>query len=332
MGTPQDVSVGISVAESVFGTPVTTTRWYEILSETLDISKVVKQGGGLRAGGRYPRSARRYNVAQSNVGDVTMEVASKGMGLWWNMLLGANTYTLVGGTTWQGVFTDGDTPPSHTVQKGLPQAGGSVDAYTFDGMMPASWELDFPNQDLLTLKTTFLGQDLSTAIGYAAPSYASAPSLFTFAGGTVSNGALTAPTTTVLGSAASVVADIRGGSVMVDRNLSQRFNMNGTGRISKPTVGLHAGTFKLDAEYDSTAFRDAYINETPMVLVLNWQAGSLSTGFETLQVILSECKFDGEMPKSNGTDLIVPSLSGTFLDNLTNPPIIVVTRSSDSAL
>jgi hypothetical protein len=67
--------------------------------------------------------------------------------------------------------------------------------------------------------------------------------------------------------------------------------------------------------------------------VLNLTGGALSTGTETLQIVLPEVKFDGELPKTNGTDLVTATLSFAVLDNLTAAqPIWVVTRTADTAL
>jgi hypothetical protein len=338
MVSSQDASVGFAT-ETTYKTGVTPTRWIEYIDESLDWSKNIKQGKGLRVGGRVARSARRVVPTAEGKGDFSMECTSKGMGLLWSYILGAGTSTLVSGATYQQVFTLADTLPSFTLQKGLPHVNTdgtfTVDPYTFLGTTCDSFELDFPNADIVSLKVTTDIGDLTTATGYAAPSYATSPSLFQFAGGSVTTGTLTAPTTTALGSAVTTVADIRGGTLMVNHNTTQdRYNLNATGRKSKPTVGLRAITGKLDIEYDSITFRDAVLAETPMSLVLNWvTTTALSSGVETLQVILPEVKFDSEMAKTNSTDLIIQSMSYAVLDNLTAAqPIWVVCRTSDNAL
>jgi hypothetical protein len=86
-------------------------------------------------------------------------------------------------------------------------------------------------------------------------------------------------------------------------------------------------------EYTNATFRDAVLNETPMSLVLTFTGAALTTGTETLQVVLPEVKFDNQLPQTNGTDLIVQSMNFAVLDNLTAAqPIWVVTRTSDTAL
>jgi len=267
-------------------------------------------------------------------GDFTVEAISKGMGLLWAACLGTGTSTLVSGATYQQVFTLGDTPTPMTFQKGVVEAGGTVDAYTYPGCMVDSWEFDFSNGDIATLKVTLDAKDVATGTAYATPSYAASPNLFHFANGTITTGTVTAPTTTATASAVTATANIRGGSIQVNNNLrDDRFNYGGAGRKSKPTVGLREITGKLDVEYDSTTYRDLVMNDGAASLVVTFTAGALSTGNETLQLVLSELKFDGELPKANGADLIVQSLSFTVLDNLTAAqPIWVVSRTADTAL
>lgn len=328
------MSIGFGT-ESTFKTGVTPTRWLEFLGdESLDLKKTVKQGQGIRVGSRVARSGRRVVTSYDYGGDVTVEATSKGMGLWWQALLGSGASALVSGSTYQQLFTIGDTPSSLTIQKGVVEAGGTVDPQTFLGCMISGFEIAFPNDDIVTVKATVDAADMVTATAYTAPTYAASPNLFHFAGGSVSTGTLTAPTSTALASAATPLANIRGGSVAVDHSLNgDRKNLGGAGKKSKQLHGLSAITGKLDIEYDSTTFRDALIADTPMSLVLTWTAGTLSTGNETLQVVLPEIKFDGELPKTNGTDLTVQGMTFTGLDNLTAAqPIWIVTRTADAAL
>jgi hypothetical protein len=333
MTTTQDASIGM-VAESTYGTGVTVTRWVEYTDETLDLNKNIKQGMGLRVGSRVARSARRVIPTSDTGGDFTVEATSKGLGLLWQFVMGTGVSTLVAGSTYQQLFTLADVMPSYTIQKGLPEAGGTVDAYTHTGCTCDSFEFDFINADIARLKTTIDGQAVTTATAYAAPSYAASPNLYHFANASIMSGTLTAPTTTALASGATPIADVRGGNIVVSHNTTQdRYNAGASGKKQKPTTGLRTITGKLDVEYDSTTFRDAVINDTPMNLIVQYTGGSLSTGVETLQIVVPEIKFDSELPKTNGTDLIIQSMSFQGLDNLTAAqPIWVVTRTSDSAL
>lgn len=339
MASNQDAAI-LWKKETTYGTGVTPDRSFEYIGdESIGWDKNVKQGQGLRAGSRVARSTRRVVPTADGGGDWTVEGISKGMGYLWEACLGSGVSTLVSGSTYQHVFTLADNPPSGTLQKQLPRTAAdgtvTIDPYTFLGAMIASWEFAFPNADIATLKMTVDAKDLTTATAAATNAYpTAAASLFQFANGSISTGVLTAPTATALASAATPVADIRGGSVSVNNNLTaDRFNFGGGGRKAKPSPGLREIAGSLDAEYDATTFRDAVLNETAMSLIVNFTGAALSTGVETLQIVLPEIKLDNEIPKTNGTDLIRQSLNFSVLDNLTAAqPIWVVMRTSDTAL
>lgn len=327
MTTPQDCSVGLGV-ESVYGTAVARTRWFEFLDESFNFVKNVKQGVGLRVGSRVARSGRRVVASAEGSGDLTIEAVTKGLGLLWQLGLGSGTSTLVSAGLYQQVFTLGDVMPSATIQKGIPRADGTVDAYTFTGCMVESLTIDCPNADNVKVKTSWNAKDMTTATAYTAPSYATGPSVFTFAHGAVYSGALTAPTATALGSAATPVASIRSGSITIKHNLkTDRYNCGGGGRKEKPFVGIREISGSLVAEYADTAFRDAIVNDTSMTLVKTFTSGT-----DVLQIVIPDVRFDGDIVKAS-TDLAMQDIKWTGLDGLTAAqPIWIVCRTADTAL
>lgn len=327
MTTPQDCSVGLGV-ESVYGTAVARTRWFEFLDESFNFVKNVKQGVGLRVGSRVARSGRRVVASAEGSGDLTIEAVTKGLGLLWQLGLGSGTSTLVSAGLYQQVFTLGDAMPSATIQKGIPRADGTVDAYTFTGCMVESLTIDCPNADNVKVKTSWNAKDMTTATAYTAPSYATGPSVFTFAHGAVYSGALTAPTATALGSAATPVASIRSGSITVKHNLkTDRYNCGGGGRKEKPFAGIREISGSLVAEYADAAFRDAIVNDTSMTLVKTFTAGA-----DVLQIVIPDVRFDGDIVKAS-TDLAMQDIKWTGLDGLTAAqPIWIVCRTADTAL
>lgn len=333
MTTSADSSVGFAT-ESTYGTGVTPTRWFEYVSESLNWNKSVQQGAGLRVGSRVARSNRRVVTTADASGDVEVELFSKGLGLFLSACMGAGASTVVSGSTYQQVFTLADALPSLTVQKGLPRADGTVDPYTFTGAVVSQFELAFENDGIAKLKASLDAKDVSTATAYAAPSYPVGGNLFHFAGAAIYSGAFTAPTSTALASCATQLASVRSASVSVNNNITKdRFNFGGSGRKDKPTVGLREIAGDLEVEYSGTSFRDAFLNETPMSLVITLTAGPLSSGNETFQVAIPEIKIDKDLPQADGSSMIKTGIGFTVLDNLTAAqPIWVVTRTSDAAL
>lgn len=339
MATLQDSSVGIGT-EGTYGTSVTPTRWYEFMDESLDFTKNTKQGEGLRVGGRVARSGRRVIVSTMAKGDFSLEVPSKGMGLLWQAALGAGTSTLVSGSTYQQNFTlgTGSQPPSLTVQKGIVRVDGTVDPYTYAGMVIDGAEITAGNGEIVQAKFDFIGKSLATATAYAAPSYPAAPvNLFHFAQGAITlGGAVTAPTTTTLATGGTAVANVRDFSLKIENGLTDdRFNFGAAGAIAQPTYGARSISGKMTIEYDSATIRDAYLADTPLACVLTFtSAETLSTGTATFQIVLPEIKIDGDaIPNANKTDLVTVGVDFSVLDNLTaTQPIWIVHRTADTAL
>lgn len=335
MTSPQDNGIVFGV-ESAFGTIPTLNRWTEPLGDaTFNLNKKIVQGQGLRVGSRVARSGRRAITRYDPTATFTVEAQSKGQGLLWQALLGSSTSTIVGATTtYQQNHTLGDTPPSLSIQQSLYNAGtATLDPYTWAGMMCDSFEVDFPNSDLLHIKTSWKGKSAVPSTATAVPAY-TAPadvSNFQFDGATITTGTLTPPTTTAPASATTTLADVRGGSLTVNRNLRTRPNVGGD---AKPIPGAPAITGRLDIEYASSTFVDAVLNDTPMAVVLTWSTGLAAGtgGNETLQIVLPAVLFDSDLPQMNGDD--VPMIPGTFqvLDDLTDTPITVVCITADTAL
>lgn len=334
--TPQDVSVGGAI-ESTYGTYQTVTRFLEFIDESLDVTKQIKQGAGLRIGGRLDRSARRVVISKDVKGDIQFEMVSKGTGIFWQAAFGSGTSTVVSGATYQQVFTLGDVPPSMSLQKCIPVAdGSSIVPYTFLGCMADQWELSCGNGDLLKSKISFLGQAISTSQSAEAVSYAASPSLYHFAQGTVSlAGTLTAATATALASSGSpTAAAVRSFEVKGDNKLGERRNFGNAGKIAKPRPGPRDIKGKLTLEYDSTTWTTDYLNDTELSLLLEFDTGvSLSTDTERLQIAIPAIKLNGEVPKANKGELVTIDCDFEVLDKLDgNPPIQLVLRTADTAL
>jgi hypothetical protein len=334
MASAQDSSIGFA-PEVTFGTFVAPTRFLEFLDEGLDLNKEIKQGQGLRVGRRVDASGRRVEVARDIGGPVKIEAVSKGLGLWWQFLLGSGTSTLVSGTTYQQVFTLADVMPMISIQRGLPRYDGTVACHSFTGCTAKGFEIDFPTKDLITVNADIDGRNFDTSQAYTSPTYAASPNVFSFAGSTISTGALTAPTSTTLATAATPIANIRGGSIKVEHNLvTDDFRAGNAGKKSRQAVGKRSITSKLTVVHDQAFDWVAAINnETPLSQIWTWTGGALSTGVETLQIVIPELKAKGSMPHVNGPDLITHDIELDGLDNLTAAqPIWVVVRTADAAL
>lgn len=337
MANIQDVSVGWK-KETTFGTAVTVDRWMEFLDESLDFSREIKQGAGLRVGnGGVARANRRSSPTSSGSGDITLELFSKGMGTLLELAMGTSVSTVVSGSTYQQNHTliDG-LLPSATIQKGLVDAAGTVHPYTFNGATCTGFEINVPNADVATLKTSWDIRQVVTATAYAAPSYASGGVRFDWGMASVGyGGTLTTPTTTALATGTTALTNVRSISIAVDNGLAgDRYNMGNSGLKAKQVPGVRAITGSIEVEYTDDVLRDAFLNDTvnPLTLTLT-SAEALSTGTSQFQVTLPAVYLDSALPKVNGGNLITTTYTFTALDNLTaSDPMWCSIRTSDSAL
>lgn len=332
MAAVTDVSVGYA-AESVYGTPVTVTRWLEFTDEGLDWKPNKVQGKGLRVGSRVGRSNRRVITTYDGGGSTSHEVMSKGFGIPFRAAFGAGASTLVSGSTYQQNFTLDDAPSSLTIQKGVVDSTGTVQPYTFAGCMCKSLELSLDNAGILQAKFDWDAKNMATATAYAAPSYPAGGSLFHFAQGAITiGGTVTAPTTTALATGGTAVANVRDFSLNLDNAMgASRFNLGGSGlKGGAAPRGVRGLSGKMKVEVTDTVLRDAILADTELAVVLTLtSAETLSTGVAQLSIWLPAVKFSGSMPQATG-DLVTVDLTFDVLDNLTaSSPFMLSVRTSD---
>lgn len=323
-------------------TPATVGRALEIdPGETMDYKPNRRQGEGIRVGSRVARAARRSTSSSEAGGDFSLDVLGKGLGQLLRNCVGAGTSMLVSGTTYQQVFTLADAMNPFTLQKGVGRintdASATIDPLTFIGCIVTGFELSLDTQDVLKLKPSIDAREVTTATALATASYANTGAgIFTFAGASIYSGLTTAPTATALAvPTGTPLANITDFSLAVDHQLDVgRWVADGTGKKRKPArTKSSAITGKLGIEYDSTTFRDAFLADTPMAIVARFTTPvALSTGVETLDIVLPEIRLDGELPKI-AAEVTKMSCGFTALDNLTAAqPLWIVTRTSDTAL
>lgn len=335
-----DCSIGLK-KEPTYGTAVVVDRFLEFTSESIDFDRTFYQGQGMRPGSRLARSGRRALTKDGGKGDIELEVPTRGLGTFFEAIMGVGSSSMVSTGLYQQLFTliKDDFLPSVTLQKGIPRLGANVvDAYTARGAVCSSFELSMANADVLKLSSSWTAREIDTSVAYATPSYAAAAELFTFVGaGLVVGGVVTVPTGTALAVGGTTVANIRDFSISVDQKLdSNGYNMGGAGKRSRrPAVGVAEVKGRVTAEYDATTFRDALAAQTPMALVATFQAATdITPGNKpTVQVVVPDIRFDTELPKSNGGDVIAQSIDFIAFDGLVAAhPLYIAVRTADSAL
>ncbi|MFJ9114481.1 phage tail tube protein [Streptomyces sp. NPDC102394] len=327
--------------ESTWGTGVTPDHAYEFNDESLKSDLTYLEPTGLRAGQKYKRASRVSISRESVAGDVTLEHATKGMGLLWKHALASSAVpTQIAATAaYEQIHTPGDFRGlGLTVQVGRPEpSSGTVRPFTYKGCKIGSWELSVSDNAIPTLKVTFDGREEDTVTALAAASYPSGSHVFSFAnasltlGGTVTT---TAGKTSVAGATAiaTVVTEV---SVQGQAPMAgERFGIGNSGKKSEqlendtPTV-----TGSMSAEFNKAELYDVYRNNDTTALVLKLEGADIESGnLETLEIILPATKFKAAAPNVGGPDIVQMSTDFEAYDDETNPVIQVRIVSADTTL
>lgn len=329
-------------AETTWGTGVTPNHAYEFNDEGLKLDPTFLEPTGLRVGTKYKRASRVSISRKSVSGDITLEHATKGMGLLWKHALASAlaTPTALTAPAYEQVHTPGDFRGlGLTVQVGRPEPStGTVRPFTYKGCKITQWELTVSDNAIPQLKITFDGRDEDTATALAAPSYLSGSKVFSFANATLKLGGTASTTsgkTSVTGNTAvaTVVTEVsvQGQAPMA----ADRFGIGNAGLKSEqlenatPTV-----TGSLKAEFNKAELYDHFTaNDTlPLVLALTGDAIGASGSNDTLEIILPATKIKGAPPNVGGPDIVQMSCDFEAYSDEVNPVIQVRIVSADATL
>ncbi len=336
MSSVLDAQFGIA-DETTYGTPVTVTRFYEVnAGDGFDYRPNRVQDNGMRVGAVGPRKARRVTPNGDYGASMNHAVLSKGFGLLFHKMFGGTptVNAITGG--YQMVFTLGGALKPFTGQLGVPRIGSdgstTIDPFTAAGCVIPSFGFSMDAADILKVKYDIDAREMATATALATATYPSAPNLFSFAGAYLYGGTYTAPTTTVLGAGATPLANITNWSMDVSRNADvSRYLAGQGGKKAIPIPGQAAATGTIGIEYSDTVYRDAFLADTDLTLVVRFEAGALGANKETADFYVPNFRLEGELPKPTG-ETTKASCNWTALENDTNPLLQAAYRTADSAL
>src|SRR5258707_4309524 len=255
-----------AVAEVTYGTPVTTTHFYEFLSETFTFNPNWLDGQGLKSGQAYKRGSRTVQSRFDVAGVLTMEFTSgeaanavaDSMCFGHKYALGSTvvTPTVVLGTAYKQVHTNGTKAGQYiTLHVGRPQIlSTTVQPFTETGVKINGWEFSCNDNQIAQFKVTGNARTELTSTGLAAASYPTPNGLFSFANASVMTLGGTATT-------AAGETTIAGGSSL---------GSLGTGIIITGATAMKADSFEL---------RNAGLTGEPIRYGIATITGSLTTEF-----------------------------------------------------
>ncbi|GHA01513.1 phage tail tube protein [Streptomyces echinoruber] len=329
-------------AETTWGTAVTPDHAYEFNEEGIKLDPSFLEPTGLRVGTKYKRASRVSISRRSVAGDVTLEHATRGMGLLWKHALGSALTAPTALTTpaYEQVHVPGDfRGKGLTVQVGRPEPStGIVRPFTYTGCKITQWEFSVSDNAIPTLKLTFDGRNEDTGTALAAPSYLSGSKVFSFAGATLKLGGTVSTTsgkTSVSGNTAvaTVVTEVsvQGQAPMA----ADRYGIGNGGLKAEqlendtPTI-----TGSLNAEFNKAELYDLFTNNatTALVLTLTGDPIGASGSNDLLEIILPAVKLKSAAPNVGGPDIVQMNTDFEAYSDETNPPIQVRIVSGDSTL
>ena len=349
-----------AVVESVYGTPVTVTHFYEFLSENFQYNPAFLDGQGLKAGQAFNRATRTV-VSQFDVnGDLTMEHASgeaanavaDSMGFWWKWALGSTltTPTLVLGTAYKQVHTNGSKAGQFiTLQVGRPQISGvTVQPFTYTGVKCTDWEFSVSDNQIAQLKLTFDGQTELTSTALAAASYPTPNGLFSFANASVMTLGGTATTSageTTIASGVALGSRVTGITITGSTPMKvDRYGLGNSGLKGEPIENaIPTITGTLTTEFFSrTELYDLFKANTTTPMQIDFTkfdpAGNDANGVASgpnpyrLSFILPAVRFKSAAVNVTSPD-VIPQTIGfqAYDDGTTNPVIQVKLVSKESS-
>lgn len=279
-------------AETTWGTAVTVDRFYEIISENIQLEVERTESAGIRSGQRVLRSDDWVAGVRKVSGPVEFELSTLNLKLLMEHAMG--TYTGAG----PGTLSAADlTGKGLTVQVGRPDVAGTVIPYTFNGGKVASWELTADVGEVAKLTLDMVFKDQTTATALASASYTSGLGLFTFVHGAV----------TIAGSTVPVRSIKLAGDNALD---TERFliGVSGGSLISEPLEkGRREYTFELEADHSGTVIPGRIDSGSEAALVLTFTAGG------SIVKATTNARFDAGFANLSGMEILTQPLSGKLV-------------------
>lgn len=274
--------------ETSYGTAVTVTRFYPMVSETLANAVSRLESGGIIAGARVRRSEQWAPGAQRITGGTQLELYQQQTALLWEHMLGS-----IASSTASGVATHTATPGdltglSLTAQVGRPDTGAVVRPFTYAGVKVSEWELSVAVDEIATLGLTLMAQSETTTTALATAAYETdAARPFVFTDGS----------TSLQGSDACIRRmTLTGNNMLAD----DRWCIGDDERLEPLEMDLRTYTGTITQEFQDLDEYNAYRNASEFAIELSFSASDSAQLTVTMNA-----RYDGQTPAVSGRGLIV---------------------------
>lgn len=300
-----DLQVGFGI-ESTWGTAVTPTRTFEVVSEAFKASYDRIDSKGIRTS-RVLQSKTGWATGKVDVnGEVELELPTKGLGMLLSAMVGTATATGTGTTAKTYVYnmTAGATTDGKglTAEVSRADIGGTRQVFTYAGLKVQSWEVSAAQGELCMLKLSLDGK--SETLGTTVTTAAYPTSLpFVFTGAAISVGGSTFECKQV-----SVKGD---NALKVDR-----YALGDKYKKEQVQSGLRSITGSLTADFNGVTAYNRVVNGDVVAFEAKFEsAGEIATGVKaSLTINIPDVRFEGDTPTGGG-QLIDQTLNFVALDD-----------------
>lgn len=331
IGSGLAAQLGLAV-ESTRGTYVAPTRFHPFHTEDLKKVKNTVQGGGLAAGRGVQLGAHRVVTTEAGAGSFNIDVTNKSMGILLNHLMGGTVTPVQQAATTAYLQTHAlaDNVGKYlTIQKGVPDASGTVRPYAFKGSKIVSAEFSCGVDEILTSTFTVDAMQVTESDALATASYTTATAPFHFGQMAVKTGTYASETT---------VSGVKKATIKIERPQdTDRFYAGATvaGTKAEPLWNAEAvisGTLEVDY-LDKTKFADLFAADTSTALVVEWVGPLIaSTYYQTFRIKIPQIFFDEGTPAVGGPEVVNTSFSFVGQYDGTNVAATIEYMSVDTSL
>lgn len=316
--------------ESVYGTAVAATKFFEITKEDIKGNYNRQQAAALSAA--YVDRSDRFAIAKKGAsGSVDIEVLSKGFGNWLRFMMGTENTT---GPTETNAYTHVGTIGSlygdnFTCQVGRATLDGTLKPWTYEGGKVTDFA--FSNQVDQTL-TCSIGMDFEAESNPDSPA-----GVYVLAAATLPTGAEVLNWQEGTITIGGVTADISEFNCKVDNALNvDRFYINSAAYKKEPNQdGKRAVTWSVKTPYVDNGFWKKVSSATNAgayaTISAKWTGLTLlgTTIYPSLQIDIPVARFDEGGPAVDGPGMLDQTFTGVGLYDGTNSAMTVTYVSGD---
>lgn len=316
-----------TVDEVTYGTPVTVTKFHEIVDENIQGQYARIESSSLRAASRVQRSDRWALNPKGASGPVQLEVMSKGFGFWLKHMMGSVVTT---GPTETTAYNHSGrvaalTGDSFTLQVGRPDIADVIRPFTYEGGKITGWELSNSVDGFLMCRLDCDFEAEGTATGLATASYPTGMEILNFVGGLITVGGSNFDATDI--------------TIRANNNLkTDRYFIRQNSLKKEPLEnGAREYSVSMTCEFvDLVTYNRvaATTNAAAMGdVVAKWEGGLLA-GATTIKAglhcTMDTVRFDAFGPAVQGPELLTATLEGRVLDESgANGPVVLDYKTLD---